>query len=278
MIYEKINLKEHFPALPNNIILESYCPSNFNEWSTYDKRKCVLILPGGGYHFLSDRECEPVALKLNGANIACFVLKYTIFPEIALPTPLIDVYAALAYIRRNADKYHILKDKISVLGFSAGGHLAALSSCYHTSNEYADLLGITLDEMKINGCLLSYPVISMDFGHQETIDAITKGKPEIKKLLSIDKNITKDFPKTFIWHTTFDTVVKVQNSLALALELEKNKIFFELHIYPMHEHGQSLANDAVYNEVNSPSSNFLNEIKYNTQWMENCIHFIKEYI
>ena len=278
MIYEKINLKEHFPSLLNNITLESYCPSNFNEWSTYDKRKCVLILPGGGYHFLSDRESEPVALKLNGANIACFVLKYTIFPEIALPSPLIDVYAALAYIRRNADKYHILKDKISVLGFSAGGHLAAVSSANHTNKEYADLLGITLDEMKINGCLLSYPVISMDFGHQETIEAITKGKPEIKNLLSVDKNVTKDFPKTFIWHTTFDTVVKVQNSLALALELEKNKIFFELHIYPMHEHGQSLANDAVYNDVNSPSSNFLNEIKYNTQWMENCIHFIKEYI
>ena len=278
MILDKINLKEHFPSLPNDIILESYCPSNFNEWSTHDKRKCVLILPGGGYHFLSERESEPVALKLNGANIACFVLKYSIFPNITLPSPLIDVYAALAYIRRNADKYHILKEKISVLGFSAGGHLAAATSAYHTNQDFADILGITLDEMKINGCLLSYPVISMEFGHEDSIKAVTKDNPELKKFLSIDKNITKDFPKTFIWHTTFDTIVKVQNSLALALELEKNKIFFELHIYPMHDHGQALATDAVYNKVNTPSPNFLNEIKYNTQWMENCIHFIKEYI
>ena len=278
MILEKIHLKEYFQVLPNDIILESYCPDNFDEWSTYDKRKCVLILPGGGYHFLSDRESEPVALKLNGANIACFVLKYSIFPNIHLPSPLIDVYAALAYIRRNADKYHIDKDKISVLGFSAGGHLAAVSSAYHTKEEYANILGITLDEMKINGCLLSYPVISMDFGHDDSISAITNNNEEVKNYLSVDKNVTKDFPKTFIWHTTFDTVVKVQNSLALALELEKNKIFFELHIYPMHDLGQALANDAVYNSKNTPNENFLKEIKYNTQWMENCIHFIKEYI
>ena len=278
MILDKIHLKEYFPMLPNDIILESYCPDNYNEWSTYDKRKCVLILPGGGYEFLSDRESEPVALKLNGANIACFILKYSIFPNIKLPSPLIDVYAALAYIRRNADKYHIEKDKISVLGFSAGGHLASLASCYHTKKEFADLLNITQEEMKINACLLSYPVISMDFGHEGSIKAITGNNEELKKFLSVDKNITKDFPKTFIWHTTFDTIVKVQNSLALALELEKNKIFFELHIYPMHDHGQALANDAVYNSKNTPNENFLNEIKYNTQWMENCIHFIKEYI
>ena len=118
----------------------------------------------------------------------------------------------------------------------------------------------------------------MDFGHEGSINAITGNNEEIKKFLSVDKNITIDFPKTFIWHTTFDTIVKVQNSLALALELEKNKIFFELHIYPMHDHGQALANDAVYNSKNIPCPNFLNEIKYNTQWMENCIHFIKEYI
>ena len=78
MILDKIHLKEYFPMLPNDIILESYCPDNYNEWSTYDKRKCVLILPGGGYEFLSERESEPVALKLNGANIACFILKYSI--------------------------------------------------------------------------------------------------------------------------------------------------------------------------------------------------------
>ena len=89
----------------------------------------------------------------------------------------------------------------------------------------------------------------MEFGHEDSIKAVTKDNPELKKFLSIDKNVTKDFPKTFIWHTTFDTVVKVQNSLALALELEKNKIFFELHIYPMHDHGQALATEAVYNKV-----------------------------
>lgn len=277
MIVETINLKKYYNNLINDVYLESYCPSNFNEWSTNEKRKCVVILPGGGYSFLSEREAEPVALKFVGENIACFILKYTIAPKIQYPFPLVEVYAALAYIRKNKDKYHIQEDKISVLGFSAGGHLAASAACYHTKQEYADLLNIGINEMKVNGCILSYPVISMDFGHTGTRANITNEDKNLLQHFSIEKNVTKDFPKTFIWHTTFDTIVNVKNSLVLAEKLSDNNIFFELHVYPMHDHGQALCDRSVYTKE-MVDDKTIQEMQYNTSWVSNAIHFVKEYI
>ena len=276
MIHETINLKEYYPSLKNDAYLTTYCPENSIEWKINEKRKGLLILPGGGYEFVSEREAEPVALRFVGQNIACFTLKYSVAPSMNYPDPIMEAFAALSYIRRNADKYHINVDKISVLGFSAGGHLAATISCYHTSKEYSEYLNIPQEEMKINGCLLGYPVITMDdFTHAGTRDNITKGDKELLKKMSIEKNITNEFPKTFIWHTTFDTCVPVKNALVLANALTENKVFYELHIYPMHDHGQSLSDESVYSNVDQK---FLDEIKYNTQWVDNAIHFIKEYI
>lgn len=277
MIHDSINLKNYYSTLEHDAILTSYCPDNFKEWSLNEKRKCILVLPGGGYEFVSEREAEPVALRFVGQNIACFVLNYTIAPKIKYPYPLVEVYAALSFIRRNADKYHIDIDKISVLGFSAGGHLAASTACYHQDQEYASFLNIPLDEMKVNGCILSYPVISMEFGHEASKRNITQNREDLLDKFSIDKHVTKDFPKTFIWHTTFDTCVPVKNSLVLAEELSKNNVFFELHVYPMHDHGQALCDRSVYTKemVNDV---VINEMKYNTQWVDNAIHFVKEYI
>lgn len=277
MIVEKIKLKEYYPSLTMDPILTTYCPDNFKEWSLNDKRKCILILPGGGYEFVSEREAEPVALRFVGNNIACFVLKYTIYPNLSYPNPIVEAYAAIAFIRKNAEKYHIDSDKISVLGFSAGGHLAATVSCYHQDEEYAKYLNIELRDMKVNGCILSYPVISSDFGHSGSITKVTQMRPDLLDKLSIDKHITKDFPKTFIWHTTFDTVVPVRNSLVLAEELEKNKVFFELHIYPMLDHGQALCDRSVYSKESTDDDTIL-KMKHNTQWVDNAIHFVQEYI
>lgn len=277
MIHETIHLKDFYPSLTMDPTLTTYCPDNFKEWSLGEKRKCILVIPGGGYCFVSEREAEPVALRFVGHNIACFVLKYTIAPNLKYPNPIVEAFAAIAYIRKNSEKYNIDSDKISVLGFSAGGHLAATVSCYHTSQEYADYLNISLDEIKINGCILSYPVISSGLhSHAGSIKNVSQGREDLMEKLSIEKHITKDFPKTFIWHTTFDTVVPIENSLYLAEELSKNKIFFELHIYPMLDHGQALCDRSVYNQ-NTPEEDIV-KMKHNTQWVDNAIHFVKEYI
>ena len=277
MIYEKINLREFYPMLTNDVFLTSYCQDNYKEFSPKTLRKCVIVLPGGGYSWLSDREAEPVALRFAGHDIASFVLKYTTAPKIKYPDVIYEVYAAIAYIRKHYDYYHIDVNAISVVGFSAGGHLAASSSAFWQEKEMATFLNVSNNDIKINGCILGYPVISSKVGHQETIQNITKNDPKLLERLSIDKQVTKQFPKTFIWHTTFDSCVDLDNSLLLAKALHENKIFMELHIYPMLDHGQSLADKSVYYE-NFLSKEDLDKMKYNTQWVSNAIHFIQEYI
>ena len=276
MIYEKIELNKHFDKLKSNALLTALCPENCPEIELERLRKCLLILPGGGYNYTSKRESDPIAFKFIAEDIACFILNYSTAP-FEYPYPLVDVYAALSYIRKNASKYHVNPDKICVLGFSAGGHLAAITSANHTNTEYADYLGIDVSEMKINGCLLGYPVIAESVGHAVSFKNITQDRPELLEKMSVEKHVTIDFPKTFMWHTTFDTTVDVRNSLILANELTKHNIMYELHVYPYGGHGQSLANRTVYGPQ-ALSDEQIDKHAYNTQWIYQAIHFIKEYI
>lgn len=275
MIHEIVHLKDHFPMLEFDVTLETYCPDNFDEFSKGRKRKAVIVFPGGGYEFLSEREAEPVALRFAGNDLASFVLKYTIKPQMKPPYPIVDALAAIAYVRKNARKYNVDEDKICVCGFSAGGHLAATVGAYYWEKEYLDFLKLTEKDTKVNGCILGYPVI-LDVGHQVTMNAISDGDPVRKAKFSIDKHVTEKYPKTFIWHTTMDTCVPVSNSLSLAKALEDKKILFEMHIYPALDHGQSLADESVY--ADSFPKEMLEDMKPNRVWINNAIDFIKKYI
>lgn len=263
--------------LDKDVELVSYCPDNFKEFSTGRCRETILLLPGGGYDMVSEREGEPVALRLAGENINVFLLKYNTSP-LRYPYPLIEAYAAIAYIRMNAVQYHVNENKIGVLGFSAGGHLAASAACYHTNSKYADLLKVNDSFIRINGCLLAYPVISTkEFSHQRSIENVTEGgKKELMDLFCIEEHVTEAFPKTFIWHTSTDRCVSVQNSLALAEALSKHHVVYEMHIYPVADHGISLANDACYGS--NVSEQFLKEIQYPSVWIHAAIHFIHHYL
>lgn len=276
MINKKINLKDFYPCLEDDsYILESYCPDNNHEVNLKRVRKTILILPGGGYRFVSEREGEAIALKFIGEDINVFVLKYKVAP-FKYPHPLIGVYAALAYIRNNAKDYNVNVDKIAVMGFSAGGHLAASVSCYFDEDYYASLLHESKEKLVINGCILGYPVITTStFTHQETSQNISQGDQKLLDYFSIEKHVSEKFPKTFIWHTTFDTCVSVHNSLALATSLTNKGVFYEMHIYPFGDHGQATADECVYDYSNE---NYIKDIYYNSQWIKDAIHFVKEYM
>lgn len=272
MIYKTINLKDEYPMLKNDVRLHCYCPSNFNEFSKDRKRKCVLTLPGGAYCFLSEREAEPVVLKFLSEDLACFCLEYNLGPY-EYPYPMIEGFTAISYIRKHQDEFHVDPNHIIVAGFSAGGHFAASLGAFCIKKEYADFLNVKLEDIKVNGLILSYPVITMgDCTHGPTRDQLLKERPDLKDYYSIEKQVTPAYPVTFLWTTNDDTCVDASNSLLLALALKKNKVRFELHYYPIGDHGGSLANEIV-----SPKDDYLtNVLSYFSSWIDLAIQFIKK--
>ena len=271
MIHEIVDLKDFFP-LPYSAQLECYCPSNFFEIDLNRKRKSILIFPGGGYCLCSDREAEPIALQFVGEDYNAFVLKYSCNEKAYFPTPLLEGLAAIAYLRRNANKYNVDVDKIIVMGFSAGGHLAATVSAFWQKEEYAKQIQATTKELKVNGAILCYPVISMKtYCHCETRFHMTHDEQELMNLLSIEDQVTENFPKTFIWHTRFDSTVPVENTLFLVQSLTTHKIPYELHIFPNGVHGISLANF-----ITKPVNYDACVVKETEIWMSLCKKFLKE--
>ena len=271
MIHEIIYLKDHFKNINTAANLTTYCPLNY-PYSKGRKRKVMLIIPGGGYSHVAEREAEPIALNLLQNDIACFILRYTIAP-FEEPTPLDEVYASLIFIRRNAEKYNIDIDKIGVIGFSAGGHLAASCAAYENDPYYAELLCAEQKELKTNILCLSYPVITMkEASHVGTRLERTHGNLELINKYSIEDHITPAFPKTFIWLTSTDTSVPPENSILLASNLLKNNVTCELHMYPMGPHGLSLANKITR------EGTMLEEYPVVNTWIKHCLDFINLYL
>lgn len=234
-----------------------------NEWGYFDaicslptaeyneKRKAILVIPGGGYSFVSEREAEPVARKFYAQGYNAFILYYSVGkkitdPRSGLPKPLLEASKAMALIRRNAEKYNIDPDKIAIVGFSAGGHLAAtLATMWHL-DFVAKNVGIEPGENKPNAAILSYAVISSDADkwHEGSFRTLLSGSGDFERdrvLYSAEKQVSEKTCPCFLWHTATDTCVPVENSLCMAAALSKKKVPFEMHIYPEGGHGLSTA-------------------------------------
>lgn len=208
-------------------------------------RPAVIICPGGGYEFLSDREGQAVAMRFSSHGINAFVLKYSICTP--FPAALLEIAEAVKFVRENAEKFDINPDKIFVCGFSAGGHLAASLGTLWSSDYLKNILGDT-EIYKPNGMILSYPVITSGrFCHQGSIDNIIGKEPseEMLELVSLEKQVTKDTPKTFIWHCADDGCVPPENTIDFIKALSANQISFECHIFPYGGHGLAMSDDST---------------------------------
>ncbi len=244
-----IELKNEYDFLGNdgkNPTVSAYLPYNLKEMGRENqKRPCMVVCPGGAYAICSERESEPIALKFLNLGFNVFVLNYSLMPH-RYPAQLTEVAATFDLIYKNADRWHCDTDKIGIIGFSAGGHLAA-----HYSNAYnnSDVRALFADSKKPDFTVLGYPVISSDktFAHQGSFINLLGEYPESDSF-SCECLVSEDTPKAFIWHTAGDEGVSVQNSLSYANALAKHSIPFSLHIYPYGQHGLStvdlLANDA----------------------------------
>lgn len=219
-----------------------YIIDNSPEIDEQRTRPAVLILPGGGYEITSDREAEPIALRFIGSGYHAFILRYSTFPSL-YPTALLQAAAAMQLIRTHAAQWHVKADAICVLGFSAGGHLAANLSTT-ASDDVLQANGFQPNELRPNGLMLSYPVISSgEFAHRGSFDHLLgkqKDDPQMLQQLSLEHHIDSVTPPIFVWHTLTDTAVPVENTLMLISACRAAGVSIEAHIFPEGDHGLSL--------------------------------------
>ena len=206
----------------------------------------VIILPGGGYsHLAIDKEGTKVAEWLNSLGIVAFVLKYRLPSDLIMTNktvgPLQDAQEAMRIVRLNAAKWNIDPNKIGILGFSAGGHLASTLSTHYDERVYETSSKISA---RPDFSLLIYPVISMenDITHKGSQTSLLGNNPskELIDSYSNEKKITAQTPPAFIVHATDDTAVLPENSINYYLALKKNGVTSELHLYEKGGHGFGL--------------------------------------
>ena len=174
-------------------------------------------------------------------NVAGFVLRYRHAPRYHYPTPLLDAQRAMRILRANAETYHIDPNKIGIMGFSAGGHLAAsVSTMFDTGPKPENPDAIDALSAKPNFALLLYPVIDMSddtIVHKGSRTALTQEDKSLWDMLSPQKHVTKDSPPTFLVHGTNDRTVPVMNSILYYQACVKAGVPAEMHILENGPHG-----------------------------------------
>ncbi|MBE6550952.1 MAG: alpha/beta hydrolase [Ruminococcaceae bacterium] len=243
MTYEKIQLKI------SNAVLHCYVAEVSLQYSI-KKRPAILICPGGGYAMTSDREAEPIARAYMAHGYSAFVLRYTTAPIEDEYLPLAEASESMKIIRERAEEWNIISDNIAVIGFSAGGHLAAsLATMWHDEGLRAKY-GFEGEINKPNAAILCYPVITGGkYAHRGSFkNLVHEDDPNGEKTTywSLENRVSDKTPPCFIWHTASDGGVPVENSLIFSSALSKAKIPFELHVFPEGVHGLSLVTSEVY--------------------------------
>lgn len=210
------------------------------------KNAAVIICPGGGYALLShEKEGDKVAAWFQSIGISAFVLKYRLPSDIIMKDktigPLQDAQEAIRTLRRRADEWNLDTAKIGVIGFSAGGHLAATASTHYNDKVYESKDNLSA---RPDFSILIYPVISMEDGitHKGSQENLL-GKNTNSELIakySNEKQVDANTPITFLAHATDDNAVPVENSINYYLALKKQKVSAEMHLYEHGGHGFGL--------------------------------------
>ncbi|WP_207495927.1 alpha/beta hydrolase [Aridibaculum aurantiacum] len=229
----------------------------------------VVVCPGGGYSNLSyDWEGLDVAKWLNSKGFAAVVLKYrlpnsksNVVPHLS---PLSDAKRALRMVRANAARWNVKVDKIGIMGFSAGGHLASTLGTHFDAGNASAADSVERYTSRPDFMVLVYPVISMSKSimHAGSKTNLIGSNPtaELAKEYSNELQVTKQTPPTFLIHATDDKTVPVENSLLFFQALKDNAVPAEMHIYPKGGHGFGLALGRGYLET----------------WTDRCTDWLKE--
>ncbi len=205
----------------------------------------VVVCPGGGYVTLSmDKEGDQIARWLNSLGVTAFVLKYRLGPTYRHPIELGDAQRAIRTVRYKAAEYHVAPDRIGIMGFSAGGHLASTAGTHFDAGKADAADPIDRMSSRPDFLVLCYPVISFgQYAHQGSKNALLGPNPDPKLVenLSNELQVTPQTPPTFLFHTTTDATVPVENSVLFYLALRRAGVPAEMHIYERGPHGVGLA-------------------------------------
>lgn len=275
MEIQKIDLYEYF-KIPREInfggYLNCYLIDRTPEISINRKHPAILIIPGGGYTFVSKREGEPVALKYLANNFNSFILEYTVAPNGEYPTQLIEASMAMIYIREQSDKLGVNSNNVAAIGFSAGGHLCGCLATLFEEEVLMNLFGQKSNMIRPDAVVLSYPVITyIGKSHKGSFDNLCGNDEFLKKQLSLETRVSSKSSPAFIWHTNNDGSVPVENSLLMAAAYEKNAVSCELHIFQTGWHGLSIPDESTY-KVNVEIPISIN-VK---QWINMSINWLRE--
>ena len=233
MIVEKIDLYEYF-GLSRKEGEKGFLTCYIHKEYDFAKdriRPAMLIVAGGGYSHLSEREKQPVAFKYMENGFNCFILDYSTAPE-CYPTQQFEAVMAMIFIRKNARKFRLDAKKVVALGFSAGAHLCGMLATV-TEDEMKDFaLKEAIDFVRPNALVLGYPVVSgVKSPHVVSFANLTNNNKSLYGKLSLENRVDKNTPPSFIWGCLDDPVVPSDNGFLLAKVYKRMGIPFEYHLF-----------------------------------------------
>lgn len=227
-----------------DVSLTAFIQEPSAEMPNMTHRPAVLVIPGGAYHFCSDREAEPIAMLFLREGYSAFVLRYSVKDAAVWPNPLRDAENAMRLIRRRADEWDIDPNRIAAIGFSAGGHLTAA-------------LG-TMGAERPDALILGYPCIL------DEMDCIAEFSAP-----SLDDKVDGSTPQTFIFAASDDGCVPIRHSLRFADALDRAGVPFQLHIFDRGGHGFSLATHVVVADQTQRD-----RLREDRRWMSMCTDWL----
>jgi acetyl esterase/lipase len=221
-------------------MLTYYSPLKPSETGT-----AVIVAPGGSYHMLaSNHEGRQIASWLNAMGVTAFVLKYRLGPRYHHPVELGDAQRAIRIVRTRAAEFGVQPDRVGIMGFSAGGHLAATASTHFDAGNASAPDAIDRSSSRPDFTILAYPVISMSasYTHQGSAANLLGEKADaaVRQELSNELHVMSQTPPTFLFTTSEDTLVPPENSVAYYLALHKADVPVELHVFEKGPHGVGL--------------------------------------
>ena len=238
MIHQRIDLPTE------GAYLETYFLDYSDRLKNSASRPVILICPGGGYGYTTDREAEPIALAFASRGYHAAVLRYPCAPT-RYPAALVSLGQAVLWIRAHAEELHVDAQKLCVAGFSAGGHLAASLGVFWHRDFLCELLNCAAEDIRPQALLLGYPVITDgDKGDYYTLRNLLGKEATAEEVAfqCLETQVTDQTPPTFLWSTDTDELVPIRNSIVFSAALCQAGVSQEVHIYSVGEHGLGLAN------------------------------------